>query len=159
MPKRPQLSRIVLFVLLVALVGGDAIASARYVRPAPAQNGRYGVVAGGGELIGFQVRNRVVSGLFFNMQVDCHNSETGEDYVRFFDAHEISGGRIGFNGHWQREYTSDSNGRRGSGLIEIDFRRNGRVFASVSAVAPAAPESFEDCHGFFAHTVNHGPPS
>lgn len=156
MPKRSRFSLPVVLALLVLLVGGETISSARYVQPAPARDGRYGALRGD-ELIGFKVRGRVVEDLFFNLRMECHNSDTGEDDARYFDATQISGGRVTFDGHWRKEYEAESNGRQGSGLIEIDFRRSGKVFASVSTVVPGGGESFESCFGFFASKVKRGP--
>jgi hypothetical protein len=156
-----NLSRLIvlgLLSLLVFSIGAVAVSSARDRQPAPARDGRYGALRGD-ELIGFKVKDRVVEDLFFNMRMECHNTDTGEDYERYFDATQISGGRASFDGHWRRNYETESNGRQGSGRIEVDFHRNGKVFASVSVVVPGGGESFETCYGFFATKVKRGPPS
>jgi hypothetical protein len=156
MPKRTHLLKLVPLSLAFLMICTGSLASARYVRPAPAPDGRYGKVQGD-ELIGFKVQDRKVSDFFFNMRMECHNSDTGEDYVRYFDGHEISGGRATFNGHWERNYTQTSGGREGSGLAEVSFTRARGVYASVSVVAPAGPGSFEDCNGFLDLKMKRGP--
>jgi hypothetical protein len=150
--------------LLVAAIAVAATAKAddssaerpRYVRPAPAPDGRYGKVRGD-ELIGFKVEDRKVSEFFFNMRMDCHNSETGEDYVRYFDGHRLGGGRAPFNGKYERAYTTESNLRTGSGTIEVNFTRDRGVYASVSVVVPGNVDTPEDCNGFVDLKMRRGP--
>jgi hypothetical protein len=156
MPKRARLLKLVPLTLIFLVLGASSLASARYVRPAPALDGRYGKVEAD-ELIGFKVRDRKVTEFFFNMRMQCHNSDTGEDYVRYFDGHDIGGGRANFNGHWDRPYTQTSGGREGSGLAEVTFTRGRGVYGSVSVMAPGGPESFEDCHGFIDFKMKRGP--
>lgn len=156
MPKRARLSCVLPLALIALTVGSTTLASARYVRPAPAPDGRYGKVEGR-ELIGFTVQDRKVTDFFFNMDMQCHNSDTGEDYVRDFTGAEISGGRANFSGVWRQTYTQTDGGREGSGLAEVSFTRGRGVYGSVSVVAPAGPESFEDCHGFIDFKMNRGP--
>lgn len=156
MPNRARLLKLVPLTLIFLVLVSGSLASARYVRPATVLDGRYGKVQGD-ELIGFKVEDRKVTDFFFNMRMQCHNSETGEDYDRYFSGAEISGGRANFNGKWSREYAQTDGGRNGSGLAEVSFTRGRGVYASVSVVAPAPPESFEDCFGFLALKVNRGP--
>jgi hypothetical protein len=156
MLKRARLIHVLPLALIALILGGSALASARYVRPAPAPDGRYGKVEGH-ELILFKVQNRKVTDFTFNMDMQCHSSDTGEDYVRDFTGHDIDGGRATFNGHWGQSYTQTDGGREGSGLAEVTFTRGRGVYGSVSVVAPAGPESFEDCHGFIDFKMNRGP--
>lgn len=159
MPKRARLLKLVpltLVALAVVALAATATARPRYVRPAPAPDGRYGKLEGH-ELIGFKVQNRKVTDFFFNMDMQCHNSDTGEDYVRDFTGSEISGGRANREGVWKQTYTQLDGGREGSGLAEVTFTRGRGVYGSVSVVAPAGPESFEDCHGFIDFRMNRGP--
>lgn len=156
MPTRARLLKLVPLTLTALLLGSTALATARYVRPAAAPDGRYGKVEGD-QLIGFTVEDRKVTDFFFNMRMECHNSDTGEDYVRYFTGSEISGGRASFAGKWTRTYSQTDGGRDGHGLAEVHFTRGRGVYASVSVVAPAGPESFEDCSGFLDLKVNRGP--
>jgi hypothetical protein len=156
MPNRARLLKLVPLTFLVLLLGSTSLATARYVRPAPAPDGRYGKVEGD-QLIGFKVEDAKVTDFFFNMRMECHNSDTGEDYVRYFTGSEIGGGRANFAGRWTRNYSQTDGGRDGSGLAEVSFTRGRGVYASVSVVAPAGPESFEDCNGFLDLKVNRGP--
>lgn len=156
MPKRPRLFHILPLALLALILGGNALASARYVRPAPAPDGRYGKLEGR-QLIGFKVENRRVSGFFFNMDMECHDSDTGEDYVRDFTGHLDGGGRATFDGHWRQSYTQLDGGREGSGLAEVTFTRNRGVYGSVSVVVPGGPETYETCHGFIDFKMRRGP--
>jgi hypothetical protein len=156
MLKRARLFHVLPLALIALTVSGATLASARYVRPASAPDGRYGKVEGH-ELIGFKVQDRKVTDFFFNMDMQCHNSDSGEDYVRDFTGHDIDGGRASFSGHWSQSYTQVDGGREGSGLAEVTFTRGRGVYGSVSVVAPAGPESFEDCHGFIDFRMNRGP--
>jgi hypothetical protein len=156
MPTRARLLKLVPLTLIALLLASTSLATARYVRPAAAPDGRYGKVEGD-ELIGFKVQNRKVTGFFFNMRMQCHNSDTGEDYERYFTGSQIDGGRASFDGHWRQNYSQTDGGRDGSGLAEVTFTRNRGVYGSVSVVAPARPESFEDCHGFIDFKMKRGP--
>jgi hypothetical protein len=156
MLNRARLLKLVPLTLIALALGSTSLATARYVRPAPAPDGRYGKVEGD-ELIGFKVQDRKVTDFFFNMRMQCHNTDTGEDYVRYFDGHNIGGGRASFDGHWDRPYTQTSGLREGSGLAEVTFTRGRGVYGSVSVVAPGGPESFEDCHGFIDFKMKRGP--
>ena len=158
MPNRRRLLQLVPLALIALTVLSVALASARSrsVRPAPALDGRYGKVEGD-EFIGFKVRDRKVTDFFFNLRMQCHNSDTGEDYERYFTGANIDGGRATFNGHWDRNYTQTDGGREGSGLAEVTFTRNRGVFGAVSVVAPGGPESFETCHGFIDFKMKRGP--
>ena len=153
---RPRLVCLSLLIALTSMIGATTLASARYVRPAPVLDGRYGAVRGA-ELIGFKVQNRVVKDLFFNALMECHNTDTNEDYVRAFGSREIGGGRVPFDGRWRQEYEDEDGFRKGSGVAEVEFKRNGHVIASVSVIVPGGDGSFEICHGFFANRVKRGP--
>ena len=158
MPTRARLLKLVPLTLIAMLLGTASLALARPAGPVPAQNGRYGgLTAGGAELIGFKIRNRVVSDFFFNAHMECHNTDTNEDYVRDFDARGIGGGRIASNGHWESRYTSESNGRYGEGLVEINFRRNGGVFAEVGIRVPGRGAELEICDGLLVLRMQRGP--
>jgi hypothetical protein len=158
MPNRVRLLKLVPLTLIALLLGSTSLATARYVRPAPAQDGRYGgLTPTGEELIGFKIRNRVVSDLFFNTHMECHNTDTNEDYVRDFDARGIGGGRIDRDGHWESRYTSESGGRYGEGLIEINFHRNRQVYAGVGVTVPGRGADLEVCTGFLHLRMQHGP--
>lgn len=158
MPNRKRLLQVSLLALVALVLGSAALAVAtpRYVRPAPALDGRYGKVEGD-ELIGFKVEDRKVTDFFFNLRMQCRNSDTGEDYERYFTATNIDGGRTPFNGHWRQHYAQSDGGRDGSGLAEVTFTRGRGVYGSVSVVAPAGPESFEDCNGFIDFKMKRGP--
>jgi hypothetical protein len=157
MPNRKRLLKLVPLALIALMLGSTSLAAARYVRPAPAQDGRYGGLgAGNEELIGFKIRNRVVSDFFFNMHMECHNTDTNEDYVRDFDARGIGGGRVDFSGHWESRYTSESGGRYGEGLIEINFTRNRGAFAEVGVRVPERDGGLEVCDGLLVLRMQRG---
>jgi hypothetical protein len=158
MPTRARLLKLVPLTLVAMLLGTASLALARPAGPVPAQNGRYGgLTAGGAELIGFKIRNRVVSDLFFNMHMECHNTDTNEDYVRDFDARGIGGGRIDSDGHWESRYTSESGGRYGEGLVEINFHRNRATYAGVGVTVPGRGADLEVCTGFIHLRMQRGP--
>jgi hypothetical protein len=158
MPNRARLLKLVPLTLVALLLASASLATARPIGAVPAQNGRYGgLTAGGAELIGFKLRNRVVSDFFFNMHMECHNTDTNEDYVRDFDARGIGGGRIDSSGHWESRYTSESNGRYGEGLIEINFHRDGRVYAGVGVTVPGRGADLEVCTGLLHLRMQRGP--
>jgi hypothetical protein len=158
MPNRAHLLKLVPLTLIALLLGSTSLATARYTRPAPAQDGRYGGLSpSGDELIGFKIRNRVVGDFFFNTHMECHNTDTNEDYVRAFDARGIGGGRISFNGHWESRYTSESGGREGAGLVEINFHRDGAVYAGVGVRVRGGGDSLEVCDGLLHLRMQRGP--
>jgi hypothetical protein len=158
MPNRARLLKLLPLTLVALLLGGTSLATARYVGPAPAPDGRYGgLIHNGEELIGFKIRSRIVSDFFFNMHMECHNTDTNEDYVRDFDARGIGGGRISSDGHWESRYTSESGGREGEGLIEINFHRDRKVYAGVGVTVPGRGENLEICTGFLHLRMRRGP--
>ncbi len=158
MPKRARLLKLVPLALIALLAASTSLASARYVRPAPAADGRYGGLSRhGDELLGFKIRGRVVSDLFFNMHMECHNTDTNEDYARDFDVRGIGGGRIAFDGHWESRYTSESGGRYGEGLAEINFHRDGRIYAGATVTVPGRGADLEVCTGLVHLRMQRGP--
>jgi hypothetical protein len=158
MPNRARLLKLVPLTLIALMLGAASLALARPTGPVPAQNGRYGgLTAGGAELIGFKIRNRVVSDFFFSTHMQCHNTDTNENYVRDFDARGISGGRIDSGGHWESRYTSESNGRYGEGLVAINFTRSRGTFAEVGVRVPGRDGGLEICDGLLVLRVHRGP--
>ena len=89
--------------------------------------------------------------------MECHNTDTNEDYVRDFDARGIGGGRIDSSGHWESRYTSESSGRDGEGLVEINFHRDGRVYAGVGVTVPGRGADLEVCTGLLHLRMQRGP--
>lgn len=157
MPKRARLLKLVPLTLVAVLFGTASLALARPAGPVSAPDGRYGgLTAGGAELIGFKIRNRVVSDFTFNMHMECHNTDTNENYVRDFDARGIGGGRISSSGHWESRYTSESNGRYGEGLVEINFTRNRGTFAEVGVRVPGGDGGLEVCDGLLVLRLQRG---
>jgi len=158
MPNRARLLKLVPLTLIALLLGSTALAMARPAGPVPAQNGRYGgLTPSGDELLGFKLRNRVVSDFFFNTHMECHNTDTNEDYVRDFDARGIGGGRIDRAGHWESRYTSESNGREGEGLAEINFHRSGAIYAGITITVPGRGANLEICTGLLHLRMQRGP--
>jgi hypothetical protein len=158
MPNRARLSKLVPLTLVALSLGGASLALARPAGPVPAQNGRYGgLTRSGDELLGFKLRGRVVSDFFFNTHMECHNTDTGEDYVRDFDARGIGGGRIDSAGHWESRYTSESSGRYGEGLAEINFHRGGAVYAGITVTVPGRGGDLEVCTGLLHLRMHRGP--
>jgi hypothetical protein len=158
MPNRARLLKLVPLTLIALMLGTASLALARPAGPVPAQNGRYGGLSGGGqELLGFKIRNRVVSDFFFNTHMECHNTDTNEDYVRDFDARGIGGGRIDGAGHWESRYTSESSGREGEGLAEINFHRNGAIYAGITITVPNRGGNLEICTGQLHLRMHRGP--
>jgi hypothetical protein len=156
MGSRPLLPGLVLVALIALAAGATSLASARYVRPVSAPDGRYGAVRGE-EALGFKVKDRVVKDLLFSVNMECHNTDTNENYIRAFSSREIGGGRIPFDGRWRKTYEDEDGFRQGYGVAEVEFKRNGHVIASVSVIVPGGGGSFEVCHGFFANRVIRGP--
>jgi hypothetical protein len=156
MRNRPRLPVLLVIASIGLMAGATSLASARYVRPVTVQDGRYGVVRGE-EVVGFKVRSRVVEDLLFSIHMECHNSDTNENYVRAFSSRDIGGGRVPFDGRWRKSYEDEDGFRQGSGVAEVEFFRSGRVLASVSVIVPGGGGSFETCHGFFANRVARGP--
>jgi len=158
MPNRARLLKLVPLTLVALLLGGISLALARPAGPVPAPNGRYGgLTRGGDELLGFKLRGRVVSDFFFNTHMECHNTDTGEDYVRDFDARGIGGGRIDGAGHWESRYTSESSGRYGEGLAEINFHRGGATYAGITVTVPGRGGDLEVCSGLLHLRMHRGP--
>jgi hypothetical protein len=142
--------------VVVVSVAATTVASARYVRPAPAQAGRYGGFHQT-ELISFKVLpNRVVKAFLFQSLLECHNSDTGENYTRAFSARNIGGGKVNFAGVWRREYVAEDGGREGRGHVEAHFPRDRAPFASATVFVAQQGGGLESCHGSVDLNVQRG---
>ena len=145
--------RLTSIVVLIALAALAPSASARPIDdPVQARDGRYGAVEGV-EYVGFRVRDRRISQLYFNTTITCTASDTGEANEAFFDGVDLGGGRVRDNGVWSRNFVVDSNGRRGEVNAEVDFRR-AQPLASFAIIVPGYEE--ESCHGFGAIRARRG---
>jgi hypothetical protein len=52
-----------------------------------------------------------VTDFFFNIDMQCPDSESGEDFIRDFTGHDLGGGRAGRDGVWKQSYTLVDGGR------------------------------------------------
>jgi hypothetical protein len=102
----------------------------------------------------FHVKNRRVYHLRFALNLTCHNSNTGEDYPRTFDAgpRMPQGRLIPANGIVTIGWSERGGGREGSITGELSLRRH--LLASFSVVADGG---YEACEGFSAIVVERSP--
>ena len=86
-------------------------------------NGTYGVLGPRGEYVVFEVRNRKVRNLNFNIQVTCQASDSPISEQRFFSAGaEAPQGRaISANGKLILNWQERGNGRLGQVHVELKF--------------------------------------
>ena len=123
------------------------VASARsrtiYIVP----DGFYGGLAGPDTAIFFWVEHRRVYHLRVDTVFACHNTSTGEDYERAFQAGPLmpQGQEIPRSGELTIKWAETYNTRYGHIDIVLDLR--GPRVARVSVDAPPVGEGLEDCTG------------
>ncbi len=127
----------------VALSAGATLAGADRNHPPRVRDGNYGKQAGN-RSIAFKIADRHVRRLYFTMPISCVNDDTGEEYTRYFDGSNLSGGRVGRNARYRRNFSVSSNGRDGDVTVTLNFR-HGRPIADVAVLVPQA--GLETCDG------------
>jgi hypothetical protein len=141
--------------LLVCLAAsGAADADARPARPTTAvvPNGLYGVnVPARGEYIVFEVRNRRVRNLEFQIQITCETSDMPGTEQRFFTSgRSPQNWPISTSGKAMMHWHERGNGRLGNVSAELKF--GARDVANLAVIVPEDPsvapgEGAESCNG------------
>jgi len=110
--------------------------------------------SGGVEFAYFHVKNRRIYHLRFALNLNCHNTNTGDDYPRTFDAgpHMPQGRLIPANGDLWIDWSERGGGREGRITGELSFRHH--LLASFSVTADGG---CEDCEGFSAVLLQRSP--
>ena len=139
-----------------ALVFLVAFGSAAGARPgqttAVVPNGTYGVnVASRGEYVVFEVRNRRISNLAFQIKILCQASDSPVAEPRFFSSAAAPQPRlIPQNGRFHLEWEERGEGR--VGRIGVNIRFGTRDIADITVVVPESREgepgeAKESCDG------------
>ncbi|HEX5713710.1 MAG TPA: hypothetical protein VFX85_10390 [Solirubrobacterales bacterium] len=153
---------LVLGVVVCLLAAGDS--SARPAHRAPTAvipNGTYGALSPRGEYVVFEVRNRKVRNLNFNMQITCQAPDSPSEQ-RFFSggARAPEGRTIPANGKLILNWQEDGGGRYGQVHVELKF--GVRDIANFAVIVPedrsgAGPEDArESCDGVSAQRFHRG---
>ena len=140
-------------VLLLFLTAFGADAGARPGQAtAVVPNGMYGVnVASRGEYVVFEVRNRRISNLAFQIQILCQASDSPTSEPRFFSSSAAPQPRtIPQNGRFHLEWQERGEGRVGNIGVTIKFGT--RDTADLSVIVPESTEgepgeAKESCDG------------
>lgn len=145
---------------LLALLGAVLFGASAAAAPIPII--RDGIWAGksGRGLVIVHVQSHRVTYLRFMATLDCHLSDTGEDYERAFTAGRRFGTRtIPRSGLLFVRWTETDAGRQGDIAAELDWRgRRYPLLASFSVDVPRRGDSLEDCNGFIAVPARRGGP-
>lgn len=123
------------------------------VKRAVVQNGTYGVLAKGGELIVFTVKDRRVRTLNFYTQITCQASDATVSEQRLFSAGpQFPKNRlVPRNGVLKLDWQEDGGGRFGNISVQLKF--GVRDIANISVIVPedrfaAGPDdALESCDG------------
>jgi hypothetical protein len=150
----------VLLVALVAVVASVPGAGARQTTSV-IPNGTYGALSPRGEYVIFEVRNRKVRNLNFNMQITCQAPDSPSEQ-RFFSggARAPQGRTIPANGKLILNWEEDGGGRYGQVHVELKF--GVRDVANFAVIVPedrsgAGPEDArESCDGVSAQRFKRG---
>lgn len=147
-----------LLVALLAVVSAFALlapaASAKpKVKRAVVPNGTYGVLAKGGELIVFTVKDRRVRRLNFSSQITCQASDATFSEQRLFSAgpQMPKNQLVPRNGVLKLDWQEDGGGRFGNISVQLKF--GVRDIANISIIVPedrfaAGPDdALESCDG------------
>jgi len=142
-----------LLLVLIAAVALVPSAGARPTATAVIPDGTYGTLGPRGEYVVFQVRNRRVRKLNFNMQITCQASDSPTSEQRFFGAGPGApqGRTIPANGKLVLNWEEDGGGRYGQ--ISVEFKFGVRDIFNAAVIVPedrsgAGPEdALESCDG------------
>jgi hypothetical protein len=151
--------------LLVVLIAAVALVPGAGARPTPSAvipDGTYGALSPRGEYVVFEVRNRKVRNLAFNMQITCQASDEPHSEQRFFSggARAPEGRTIPNNGKLILNWQEDGGGRYGRVHLELKF--GVRDIANFAVIVPedrfaAGPEdTLESCDGVSAQRFHRG---
>ena len=154
----PVTALLVVLIAAVALVPG---AGARPAATAVIPNGTYGALSPRGEYVVFEVRNRKVRNLNFNIQITCQAPDSPSEQ-RFFSAGPGApeGRTIPANGTLILNWQEDGGGRYGQVHLELKF--GVRDIANFAVIVPedrsgAGPEDArESCDGVSAQRFHRG---
>lgn len=102
----------------------------------------------------FYVQGHRIYHLRFALNLNCHNTNTGEDYPRTFDAgpRMPQGRLIPANGIVTIDWSEHGGGRDGNITAELSFHRH--PLASFSVIADGG---YEECEGFSAIVLQRAP--
>jgi hypothetical protein len=152
---RPRRTRKILLAALTLAATAVIASTGILVAPASARprttyivrDGFYGGLAGPDTAIFFWVEHRRVYHLRVDTVFACHNTSTGEDYERAFQAGPLmpQGEEIPRSGELTIQWAETYNTRYGHITIVLDLR--GPRVARVSVDAPPLGEGLEDCTG------------
>jgi hypothetical protein len=154
---------LVLGFLASLLAAGDSSARpAHRAATAVIPNGTYGALGPRGEYVVFEVRNRKVRNLNFNMQITCQAEDEPHSEQRFFGAgaQAPQGRTIPANGKLILNWYERSEGRYGQVAVEIKF--GVRDVFNASVIVPeedfaAGPEDkLESCDGVTSQRFHRG---
>lgn len=102
----------------------------------------------------FYVHDHRIDHLRFALNLNCHNTDTGQDYPRTFDAgpRMPQGRLVPANGIVDIDWSERGGGREGRISAELSFHSH--PLASFSVVADGG---YEDCEGFSAIVLQRSP--
>jgi hypothetical protein len=146
---------------LLAASSSSAEPGQRPATTAVIPNGTYGVLSPRGEYIVFEVHNRKVRNLNFNMQITCQAPDSPSEQRFFSGGPSAPQGRtIPANGKLILNWQEDGGGRYGQVHLELKF--GVRDIANFAVIVPedrsgAGPEDArESCDGVSAQRFHRG---
>jgi hypothetical protein len=138
-------------IVILSLAGAASGRTVYIVR-----NGFYaGMDDGSGALTFFHIKNHRVYHLRMSLNLDCQNSNTGQDYQVNYNAGPKmpQGQAVGSNGRANIDWTETEAGRDGHISAEISFSGR-RPLASFSVISNGG---YETCNGFSAIYIARSP--
>jgi hypothetical protein len=154
----PVTALLVVLIAVVALVPG---AGARPAATAVVPDGTYGALGPRGEYVVFEVRNRKVRNLNFNMQITCQAPDSPSEQRFFSGGPGAPQGRtIPANGKLILNWQEDGGGRYGQ--VHVEFKFGVRDVFNAAVIVPedrsgAGPEDArESCDGVSSQRFHRG---
>src|SRR3954447_9832935 len=156
---RNRLICLVLAAVAAATLVVPAVSSARARTTVIVRDGRYGGLDQSGAMpqgASFEVHGRVVSNMHALMLMDCHNTDTGEDYARGFTIHEYPEGQaVPRSGRLEAAWTEEDSLYQGQLTSRIDFRR-GMPVMTIKILVTASGGYLENCSGYLQIPLQRG---
>lgn len=157
--QRNRLACLALAAVAAATLVVPAASSARPRTTVIVRDGTYGALDQSGPMpVGgsFQVSRRVVSNFHGLMLMDCHNTDTGENYARGFTIHEFPEGQaIPRNGRLSSAWSEEDGNYQGVLTSRIDFSRSTPTMI-IKILVYASGGYLDECSGYLQIPLRRG---
>jgi hypothetical protein len=157
--QRNRLACLVLAAVAAVTLVVPAASSARARTTVIVRDGTYGSLDQSGPMpvgASFTVSRRVVTNVHALMLMNCHNTDTGENYDRGFTIHEYPEGQtIPRSGRLAAAWTEEDGFYQGQFTSRIDFSRSTPVM-TIKVLVFATGGYLDECSGYLQIPLRRG---